>query len=110
MRNDITSFMKQDSKSLYEAWERYKELLRHCPHHGLPKWLQVQTFYNGLSGQVRTTIDAIAGAALMAKSIDKAYNLLEEIATNNYQWPTERAMHKRVAEIHDVNVFSALYA
>ena len=41
IRNDIISFMQQDSETLYEAWERYKELLRRCPHHGIPDWLQV---------------------------------------------------------------------
>ena len=48
MRNDIISFMQGNEESLYEAWERYTELLRKCPHHGLPFWIQVQTFYNGL--------------------------------------------------------------
>ena len=36
MRNDITNFFQQDQESLYEAWERYKDLIRKCPHHGLP--------------------------------------------------------------------------
>lgn len=44
----ILSFRQFDSESLYEAWESYKDLLRKCPHHGLPLWLQVQTFYNNL--------------------------------------------------------------
>ncbi|WRX26276.1 Retrotransposon gag domain - like 10 [Theobroma cacao] len=70
MRNDITSFMQFDSESLYEAWERYKDLMRRCPHHGLPKWLQVQTFYNGLLRPFRTTIDAAARGALMRHSND----------------------------------------
>ena len=60
MRNDITQFMQYDMESLYEAWERYKDMLRRCPHHGLPKWLQVQTFYNGLSGNTKTLVDAAA--------------------------------------------------
>ncbi|KAF7839018.1 uncharacterized protein G2W53_007500 [Senna tora] len=73
MRNDITSFVLLDNESLYEAWERFKELLRKCPHHGLPKWLQVKTFYNGLSFEIRTSIDAAAGGALMSKPVDAAY-------------------------------------
>ena len=43
LRNDITSFVQQESETLYEAWERYKDLLQKCPHHEIPKWLQVQT-------------------------------------------------------------------
>ncbi|WRX19568.1 Retrotransposon gag domain - like 10 [Theobroma cacao] len=73
MRNDITSIIQLDSKSLYKAWERYKTLLRRCLHHGPPKWLQV-----------RTTINAVAIGALMAKSIDEAYDMLEEMVANNY--------------------------
>ena len=36
LRNDITNFMQYDQESMYEAWERYKDLLRKCPHHELP--------------------------------------------------------------------------
>lgn len=56
MCNNITSFLQFDYESLYEAWEIFKDLLKKCPHHGLPKWLQVQTFYNGLSFSFRITI------------------------------------------------------
>ena len=41
MRNEISSFVQMESETLYDAWERFKELLRKCPHHGLPIWLQV---------------------------------------------------------------------
>ena len=36
LRNDITTFSQFGNESLYESWERFKELLRKCPHHGLP--------------------------------------------------------------------------
>ena len=39
MRNEITTFLQASMESLYEAWERYKEMMRKCPHHGLPMWL-----------------------------------------------------------------------
>lgn len=35
---DITSFSKSKGESLYESWERFKELFRKCSHHRLPKW------------------------------------------------------------------------
>ncbi|XP_020243612.1 uncharacterized protein LOC109821792 isoform X2 [Asparagus officinalis] len=91
MRNRITSFVQKDRESLYEAWECYKELLRTCPHHGLEKWLIVHTFYNGLTYNTRMTVDAAAGGALMNKTIDDAYTLIEDMAQNHYQWANERA-------------------
>ena len=46
LRSDITNFYQYENESLYEAWERFKEHLRKCPHHSLPKWMLVQLFYN----------------------------------------------------------------
>ena len=74
---------------LYKAWERYKDRIRKCQHHGLPIWLQVQTFYNGLGSNTRTMIDATAGGTLMEKTPDASYELLEEMAFNNYWWSSE---------------------
>ncbi|EOX99626.1 Uncharacterized protein TCM_008347 [Theobroma cacao] len=98
--------MQQDFELLYEDWERYKELIHRYPHHGFPMWFQVQTFYNGLSGHLRTTIDAITRGALMAR-IDGVYDFLGERAANNYPLLVVQPMHKRVAGIHDVDVFWA---
>ncbi|KAF7835900.1 uncharacterized protein G2W53_010759 [Senna tora] len=108
MRNDITSFVLLNNESLYEAWERFKDLLRKCPHHGLPKWLQVQTFYNGLSSEIRTSIDAAAGGALMSKPVDAAYTLLETMSSNNHQWHSDRNVHARVAGVQDSDMFASL--
>lgn len=110
MRNDITTFAQYEMESLYEAWERYKELLRKCPHHGLPLWIQVQTFYNGLQSATRTSIDAAAGGTLMKKSPEEAYELVEEMATNNYQWPSDRVQPKRIQGVHELDSISALTA
>ncbi|XP_038976409.1 uncharacterized protein LOC113461320 [Phoenix dactylifera] len=110
LRNDITSFAQFDGESLYEAWERFKDLQRKCPHHGLPDWLIVQTFYNGLTHSVRITIDAAAGGTLMSKSTEEAYELLEEMASNNYQWSNERCMPKKVPGMYDVDGINMLNA
>jgi len=37
---------------------------------------------------VRSTVDATVGGTLMSKTGDKAYNLIEEMAPNNFQWST----------------------
>ena len=34
-RGDIIDFKKGDNESLYNAWERYKRLLKICPMHGI---------------------------------------------------------------------------
>ncbi|CAL9012887.1 unnamed protein product [Prunus brigantina] len=108
-RQDIMSFAQYDKEPLYEAWERFKDLLRKCPHHELPTWIQVQTFYNGLSQTSRTLVDAAAGGALMAKTATEAFELLETMASNNYQWPNER-LNLKPAGVLEVDAMALLTA
>ncbi|CAJ2652085.1 unnamed protein product [Trifolium pratense] len=90
LRAQINGFRQRDNESLFEAWERYKEMIRICPHHGLENWLIIHTFYNGLLYNTRMTIDAAAGGALMDKPYNQAYQLIESMAQNHYQWGNER--------------------
>jgi len=39
---------------------------------------------------------------------DEAYNLIEEMALNNFQWPNERGQPKRVEAKFDVDIFTLL--
>ncbi|XP_062075610.1 uncharacterized protein LOC133779698 [Humulus lupulus] len=97
LRNEITSFQQLDEESLYEAWERFKELLRKCLHHGIPHCIQMETFYNGLNAHTRMVVDASTNGALLAKS----YN----------EWPTSRlSTCRKVAGIHDVDAITYLVA
>ena len=68
MLMEISNFAQYNEETLYDAWERYKDLLTRCPHHGLPNWMQVQDFYNGLGASTRTLIDATLGGAILSKT------------------------------------------
>ena len=110
LRNDISSFMQIDGESLYDTWERFKDLLRKCPHHGLPSWLQVQTFYNGLNIVTKQTIDAAAGGTLNSKTPEGAQALIEEMAMNNYQWHSSRNRPVKQAGVHQIDAMTSLAA
>ncbi|XP_062085656.1 uncharacterized protein LOC133791756 [Humulus lupulus] len=111
LRGEINNFSQFEGESLYDAWERFKDLIRKYPHHGIEKWMLVHNFYNGLCGTTRTIIDAAAGGAFMRKSANEAYELLEEMATNNYQWPSERAgNNNKVVGVHELDAITALTA
>ena len=110
LRHEITSFIQFESESLYDSWERFKDLLRKCPHHGLPEWLPIQTFYNGLAGSTRSSIDAASGGAFMAKHHTAGYELVETMAANNYQWPNDRQAPRKVAGVYEVDSFTSLAA
>lgn len=76
MRNAITQFAQHSGESLNEALERYKEMLRKCPHHGMPNWMIINCFYNGLGAISRSMVDASSGGALWNKSYEDLTSLL----------------------------------
>ena len=83
IRKDIRAFAMNDGESLYESWERFKDLLRSCPHHQVPKWQLVQTFYEGLTFQHQNTVDAICAGTFLQKSADNAWKIFETLSENS---------------------------
>ncbi|XP_073119971.1 uncharacterized protein [Henckelia pumila] len=110
LRADITTFSQGEQEMFYEAWERYKDLLRRCPHHQLPDGLVVQTFYYGLSHSNRTMLDAAAGGNLLRKSSEDGYELIEEMATSSYHPQSERSAARKSIGIHQVDAFTSVAA
>nr|GEY17548.1 hypothetical protein [Tanacetum cinerariifolium] len=51
LRNEITRFQQRFDESFYEAWDRFNDLLRACPHHGFFELHQLDTFYNALNSK-----------------------------------------------------------
>ncbi|KAL0454827.1 UNVERIFIED_CONTAM: hypothetical protein Slati_0821900 [Sesamum latifolium] len=109
LKTGFSLYLLLDRESLYDAWELFKSMLRKCPHHELPVWRQVQTFYNGVTLANLATIDAAAGGTIMKKLPSEAFNIIDEIATNLYSYGQERA-DKRPAGIHSIDAVSALSA
>ncbi|XP_061368578.1 uncharacterized protein LOC133311545 [Gastrolobium bilobum] len=111
LRNDIAMFQQFDGESLYESWDRFKQLLWRCLNHGIPEWIQMETFYYGLSGKTRDIVDASSGGALLDKTYTKAYDILERMAYNNYHRPAERSIAlNEAAGLLELDVISSLVA
>ena len=49
LKRQISTFSQKDNETLYQVWERFKELLTLCPHHGYEKWRLVSYFYECLT-------------------------------------------------------------
>nr|GEU32909.1 reverse transcriptase domain-containing protein [Tanacetum cinerariifolium] len=62
---------------LQEAWERFKEMLRACPHHGFSELTQIDTFYNRLNEQDQDSLNAAVGGNLLTKTTREALNIIE---------------------------------
>nr|GEZ10609.1 hypothetical protein [Tanacetum cinerariifolium] len=59
------------------AWDRYKDLLRACPHYGFTELHQLDTFYNALNPADQDSLNAAAGGNLLEKSPQDALTIIE---------------------------------
>lgn len=92
---------------MFEVWQKFKDLLRQCPHHGIHVSVQMETFYNELVPSTRLMVDATSSGALLNKSYQKCYDLVESTVTNNYQFPNERmqALYKTTTYNRDIGYY-----
>nr|GEV44614.1 reverse transcriptase domain-containing protein [Tanacetum cinerariifolium] len=60
LRNEIINFLQKPNETFNEAWERFKDLLRQCPHHGFSELHQLDTFYNALNPNDQDALDSAA--------------------------------------------------
>ncbi|PWA55425.1 hypothetical protein CTI12_AA426800 [Artemisia annua] len=89
LRRDILNFRQLPMESLFEAWERFKSLLRKCPDHNILLLDQILTFYNGITPSDRDKIMLAAGGAFRRKTPQEAYDLIKNMTLHHYQWDTE---------------------
>ncbi|GJS97328.1 reverse transcriptase domain-containing protein [Tanacetum coccineum] len=84
LKNKISRFTQKFDESFSEAWERFKEMLRACPHHGFTELTQVDTFYNGLNDNDQDSLNAVAGENLLSKTTREALNIIENKSKVRY--------------------------
>ncbi|GJY58582.1 reverse transcriptase domain-containing protein [Tanacetum coccineum] len=77
LRNEITNFQQKFEETFSEAWDRFKDLLRACPHHGFTELHQLDTFYNALNPTDQDSLNAAAGGNLLTKTPRDALTIIE---------------------------------
>ena len=71
-RGEIIVFKHGEDESLYNAWERYKILLKRCPMHGIDMTTQMDIFYHAMNYTSKCIIDAGCCGAFKRKSAKEA--------------------------------------
>ncbi|GKC61576.1 hypothetical protein Tco_1089174 [Tanacetum coccineum] len=60
-----------------EAWDRFKDLLRACPHHGFTELHQLDTFYNSLNPSDQDSLNSAIGGNLLERSAQDVLKFIE---------------------------------
>nr|GEX09995.1 hypothetical protein [Tanacetum cinerariifolium] len=74
--NKITSTIKYKDVP-NSAWDRYKDLLRACPHHGFTELHQLDTFYNALNPTDQDSLNSATGSNLLERSTQDVLTIIE---------------------------------
>nr|GEW41384.1 reverse transcriptase domain-containing protein [Tanacetum cinerariifolium] len=77
LRNEITNFLQKPNETFNEAWERFKDLLRQCAHHGFLELHQLDTFYNALNPNDQDALDSEAGGNFLDKIPRECLSIIE---------------------------------
>nr|GEY32789.1 reverse transcriptase domain-containing protein [Tanacetum cinerariifolium] len=81
---EISRFTQRFEETFGEAWERFKEMLRACPHHGFMELAQIDTFYNGLHDNDQDSLNAATGGNLLSKTTREALKIIENKSKVHY--------------------------
>nr|GEU45188.1 hypothetical protein [Tanacetum cinerariifolium] len=77
LRNEISNFQQRFDESFHKAWDRYKDLLRACPHRGFTEFHQLYTFYNALNPADQDSLNAAAGGNLLERRTQDVLMIIE---------------------------------
>nr|GEU39646.1 reverse transcriptase domain-containing protein [Tanacetum cinerariifolium] len=77
LRNKITRFQQRFDESFYEAWDRFNDLLRACPHQGFSELHQLDTFYNALNVNDQDSLNFAAGGNFLDKLPRECLKIIE---------------------------------
>nr|GEV11365.1 retrovirus-related Pol polyprotein from transposon TNT 1-94 [Tanacetum cinerariifolium] len=77
LRNEISNFQQRFDESFHETWDRYKDLIRACPHHGFTELHQLDTFYNALNPDDQDSLNAAAGDNLLKRRTQDVLTIIK---------------------------------
>ncbi|GJY91695.1 mitochondrial proton/calcium exchanger protein-like protein isoform X1 [Tanacetum coccineum] len=81
---EINNFQQEPDENLYQAWERFKELLMKCPQYYLTEMQEVVLFYNGLDVPTRQILDS--RGAIPSKTAADAKVAIQEMVEYSQEW------------------------
>lgn len=109
-KKEISCFKQQEGEVIYDAWERFKLLLKRCLGHTLSEIDIIQAFTTGLKPDTWMLLDASAGGTMKIKTTDEVCTLIDNMYLNEYRGHTEEEATSKKKGMIDLNTQDALLA
>nr|GEX67577.1 reverse transcriptase domain-containing protein [Tanacetum cinerariifolium] len=77
-------FFNKVTSTFRHPEERFKDLLRQCPHHGFSELHQLDTFYNALNPNDQDALDSAAGGNVLDKIPRECLSIIESKSKVRY--------------------------
>nr|GFB98735.1 reverse transcriptase domain-containing protein [Tanacetum cinerariifolium] len=82
--NEITNFQQRFDESFSEAWDRFKDILRACPHHGFSELHQLDTFYKALNSKDQNSLNSATGGNFLDKLPRECLSIIKRNSKARY--------------------------
>nr|XP_009800846.1 PREDICTED: uncharacterized protein LOC104246678 [Nicotiana sylvestris] len=88
-RREIHNFCQKDTETVFEAWERFKQI-------------------DGLTPTSPRTLSNVVGGPLIKKTPDEIATILDEMSKDANQWPSDCAERRRSTGAHQLDANKSL--
>ncbi|GJS39081.1 hypothetical protein Tco_0564124 [Tanacetum coccineum] len=96
---EINNFQQEPDETLYQAWERFKELLMRCPQHYLTDMQEVILFYKGLDVPTRQILDS--KGVVPSMNAANAKKVIQEMAGYSQKWHSGTSTRGKSSDTSD---------
>lgn len=69
LRNRISSFQQLTDAMMVEAWEQLQEYIVAGPHHGMEKWIFIQSSFHDFNRIMEEHLDVAYGGSFLSLSV-----------------------------------------
>ncbi|GKC72757.1 hypothetical protein Tco_1118640 [Tanacetum coccineum] len=102
---EINNFQQEPDENIYQAWERFKELLMKCPQHYLTEMRDVILFYNRLGIPTRQILDS--RGAIPYKTVADTKVAIQEMAKYSQKWHNGTSRSRSTETSHGLAAIQA---
>jgi hypothetical protein len=91
LKRQIQNFNQNQNEAFFQCWDRFKDLLSSCPHHGFEKWRLISFFYESLTPETKQFVETMCNGEFLEKEPEEAFDYLDHLADNSQAWHTDNS-------------------